>query len=187
MSLIVITGGMFAGKSTTLYRHIECAIIANQKTIVYKPIIDTRSGDDRVVTHSGLALKATILPIDPPADFSFEEADVYAFDEAQFFNPTWISKIDMLSFDKEVICACLNQDSNGVPFGIAPQLMALADDVVVVKAVCFDCKAKNAATKTFRTGTDKSVVYIGALAEYVALCKKCWNERTYKQYWPCCS
>jgi thymidine kinase len=174
--LTVITGSMFSGKTTELIRRIRCAEIARQRTLVLKPSIDTRSGLE-VVSHSGLRWAASIAevasPFRLPRDF-----DVLGVDEAQFLHEPWLDWLDALANEgKEVICACLNQDYRGQPFGIAHRLLALADNVIHLKAVCLACGAKDAATKTHRVGGGSEQVEIGGADRYQALCRRCWVAR----------
>lgn len=175
MSLIVITGSMFAGKTTTLLRYLECARIADQKVVLYKPETDTRVRGG-VQTHSGAIELAIALPAEPPHGWTFDPAEVYGFDEAQFLGSGWLALIDQLASDKEVVCSCLNQDCYGVPFGIAPSLLAMADNIVHIKAVCMSCKAKDVATKTHRTMRSSDMVVIGGSDKYMALCRDCWYK-----------
>jgi thymidine kinase len=171
--LTVITGSMFSGKTTELIRRIRCAEIARQRTLVLKPSIDTRSGLE-VVSHSGLRWTAAIAEIGSPFRLP-RELDVLGVDEAQFLGEAWVDTIDALANDgKEVICACLNQDFRGEPFGIAHRLLALADNVIHLKAVCLACGAKDAATKTFRVSNEGGQVEIGGCDKYQALCRRCW-------------
>ena len=171
--LTVITGPMFSGKTTELIRRIHCAEIARQRTLVLKPSIDTRSGLE-VVSHSGLRWAATIAEVSSPVSIP-REVDVLGIDEAQFLQETWLDALDRLACDgKEVICACLNQDFRGKPFGIADRLLALADNVIHLKAVCVCCGAKDAATKSFRMTGGAGTIEIGGAEKYQALCRRCW-------------
>jgi thymidine kinase len=198
--LTVITGSMFSGKTTELIRRIRCAEIARQRTLVLKPSIDTRSGLE-VVSHSGLRWAASVIspggtgegargssaegggprdrstgvtsPFRLPSEF-----DVLGIDEAQFLHEPWLDWIDGLAnAGKEVICACLNQDYRGQPFGISHRLLALADNVIHLKAVCLACGAKDSATKTHRVSSGTEQVEIGGADKYQALCRRCWVER----------
>lgn len=174
--LTVITGPMFSGKTTELIRRIHCAEIAGQITLVLKPGIDTRSGLE-VVSHSGLRRPARNVEVASPFAIP-QEVDVVGFDEAQFLGDAWVEVIDALaSSGKEVVCACLNQDSRGKPFGIARELLALADNIVHLKSVCKDCGAKDAATKTFRTASSEERIDIGGSDKYIPLCRPCWDKR----------
>jgi thymidine kinase len=171
--LTVITGPMFSGKTTELIRRIRCAEIARQRTLVLKPSIDTRSGLE-VVSHSGLRWAAAIAEVASPLRLP-RELDVLGIDEAQFLGDAWVETIDRLANEgKEVILACLNQDFRGEPFGIAHRLLALADNVIHLKAVCLACGAKDAATKTFRIANEGGQVEIGGADKYQALCRRCW-------------
>jgi thymidine kinase len=174
--LTVITGPMFSGKTTELIRRIHCAEIARQRTIILKPSIDTRSGLE-VVSHSGLRWAAAVAEVASPFRLP-REVDVIGIDEAQFLGESWFESIDALANEgKEVICACLSQDFRGAPFGIAQRLLAIADNIVHVKAVCLACGAKDAATKTFRTSASAAQVEIGGADKYQALCRRCWVAR----------
>jgi thymidine kinase len=181
--LTVITGPMFSGKTTELIRRIKCAEIARQRTLVLKPTVDTRSGLE-VVSHSGLRWAAALAdPGAPPVGAGVvsspfrlpRELDVLGIDEAQFLGEAWVEAIEQIANDgREVTCACLNQDYRGEPFGIAHRLLALADNVIHLKAVCVACGAKDAATKTFRTTGGDGQVEIGGADKYQALCRRCW-------------
>lgn len=172
--LTVISGCMFSGKTTSLLRYIECAKIAGQTTIILKPAIDTRCKIG-VSTHAGTIHEATIIPVMPlQEDMNMGSYDVYGIEEAQFLHYSWIKIIEQLAHKHEVVCSCLNQDYTGKPFGIAPTLMAMADEVVIVKAVCMKCKKKNTATKTHRLASDDGQIVIGGAEKYQALCRDCW-------------
>jgi thymidine kinase len=174
--LTVITGPMFSGKTTELIRRIRCAEIARQRTLVLKPTTDTRSGLE-VVSHSGLRWAAALAEVSSP--FRLPPLDVLGIDEAQFLGDAWVETIDAIANDgKEVILACLNQDYRGEPFGIADRLLALADNVIHLKAVCLACGAKDAATKTFRVSGGGGQVEIGGADKYQALCRRCWVARS---------
>lgn len=174
--LTVITGPMFSGKTTELIRRIRCAEIARQRTLVLKPSIDTRSGLE-VVSHSGLRWAASLAEVSSPFRLP-RELDVLGIDEAQFLGEAWVAAIDgIVNEGKEVILACLNQDYRGQPFGIADRLLAMADNVIHLKAVCVACGGKDMATKTFRISGGEGQVEIGGADKYQALCRRCWAER----------
>ena len=171
--ITVITGPMFSGKTTELIRRIRCAEIARQRTLILKPSVDTRSGLE-VVSHSGLRWAAVLAEVGSPHRLP-RELDVLGIDEAQFLGEAWVEAIDaMANAGKEVVLACLNQDFQGRPFGIADRLLAMADNVIHVKAVCLACGAKDAATKTFRISASEAQVEIGGADKYQALCRRCW-------------
>ena len=175
--LTVITGPMFSGKTTELIRRIKCAEIARQRTLVLKPTVDTRSNLE-VVSHSGMRWAAALAEVSSPFRLP-RELDVLGIDEAQFLGEPWVDAIDAIANEgREVVCACLNQDYRGEPFGIAHRLLALADDVIHLKAVCVACCGKDAATKTFRMTGGDGQVEIGGAEKYQALCRRCWVTRT---------
>lgn len=173
MSLTVITGPMAAGKTSYLLSEIDKSRIASQSVGIYKPLADTRSVG--IKTHSGLTSDAVILP-ELPRDFNgFGCVDVIAIEEAQFLDPLWVPIIDVASFDVDVIVTCLNLDRYGNPFGISPQLLALADDIILLKAVCVGCRTKDRATRTFAKVALDSQVAVGGTDKYESLCKSCWR------------
>jgi thymidine kinase len=175
--ITVITGPMFSGKTTELIRRIRCAEIARQRTLVLKPTTDTRSGLE-VVSHSGLRWAASLAEVASPGRLP-RDLDVLGVDEAQFLGEAWVHAIDaMANAGKEVVLACLNQDFKGEPFGIADRLLAMADNVIHLKAVCLACGAKDAATKTFRISGGEGQVEIGGAEKYQALCRRCWVAKS---------
>jgi len=174
--LTVITGPMFSGKTTELIRRLRCAQIAGQRILVLKPATDTRS-DLELLSHNGVRVPARNVhpqkPEAPPRD-----VDVLGVDESQFLNLDWLEALDQAANGgTEVVCACLNQDYLGRPFGIAGHLLARADQVVHLKAVCTGCGTKDGATKTQRVAGGDAQVEIGGSESYRALCRRCWSRR----------
>jgi thymidine kinase len=164
---------MFAGKTTELIRRMRCSRIAGQKTMVLKPRTDTRSGLE-IVTHEGVSHAAKVVEIGSPQSLP-QGIEVLGIDEAQFLGEGWVDALDKLVLSgTEVVCACLNQDYLGRPFGITPRLLAIADNIVHVKAVCVDCGRKDAATRTFRHSGGLGQVEIGGIDKYKAMCRGCW-------------
>lgn len=174
--LTVITGPMFSGKTTELIRRLRCAEIARQRTVCLKPATDTRSGLE-ILSHNGVRLAARVVEPTAPEPIP-AEVDVVGVDEAQFLAPAWLEVIDRLA-DRgcEIVCACLNQDYLGRPFGSSHQLLAMADQIVHLKAVCTGCGRKDRATKTLRIAGGERQVEIGGSERYRALCRSCWVER----------
>lgn len=172
MSLTIITGPMSSGKTSYLLSEVDKARIASQTAQIYKPLIDKRSSG--VSTHSGMTAEAIVLP-DTPIYNIFSGIDVIAIEEAQFLSEEWAKVINELSFDVEVICSCLNLDRFGKPFGITPQLLSLADEIISLKAVCIKCKEKDSATRTFGITQSDGQIVVGGLDKYQALCKSCWR------------
>lgn len=177
--LTVITGPMFSGKTSELIRRIRCAEIAQQQTLVFKPSTDTRSGLE-LLSHNGIRLAARVVDARRPSPLP-KGVQVLGIDEAQFLSERWIDSIEEIA-DRgvEVICACLNQDYLGRPFGLSHQLLARADHVVHLKAVCTECGRKDGATRSFRVAGGQEQVEIGGADKYCALCRPCWVKRRAK-------
>lgn len=177
-SVEVITGSMFCGKTDELIRRLRRATIARQKVQVFKPAIDNRYAERRVTSHAGSDYEA--LPIQQAADIlrSMEEdTTVVAIDEAQFFNMDIIPIVQKLA-DKglRVIVAGLDTDFRAEPFGPIPVLMAIADRVDKLHAICMICG--EAASRTQRLVDGKParyhdpVVIVGAAEMYEARCRE---------------
>lgn len=175
----VIVGCMFSGKSEELIRRIKRAIIANQKAIVFKPQIDNRYDLDKVVSHNGISIKA--IAINNPKEIAnySKDYEVIGIDEAQFFNEDLIDIVEELANSgKRVIIAGLDQDFRGEPFGIIPNLMAIADSVDKLHAICVVCGA--VATKSQRLVNDKPasyddpVILVGSKETYQPRCRNCF-------------
>lgn len=173
--LQVITGGMFAGKTDELLRRLERYIIANRKVVLVRPDTDTRDS----ITHNGKEFKGVILKSDDAATFEkiVADNDVIGLDEAQFFGELiyrTIKDIIQSGTDKIIIASGLDMDYTGEPFGIMPQLMAVADEVIKLHAVCEDCY--RAANVSYRLTNQKEQVVVGGKGEYTALCWECMND-----------
>lgn len=174
-SLTVIAGGMYAGKSSELIRYLSRSQYGKKSIQLFKPLLDNRYSASDVVTHSGTSLKA--VPVDSALDI-YSHLDprttVVGIDEAQFFDASISHVVDQLANEGlEVIVAGLNQDSSGNPFGSMPTLLALADNVITVRAVCVVCGQD--ACKTYRLAQDADQVLVGALGVYEARCRGCWK------------
>lgn len=175
----VIAGPMYSGKSEELIRRIRRAKIAKQKIQVFKPEIDTRYSKDDVVSHCGE--KEDAIPIKRGKDILKlleNDTDVVAVDEVQFFDDDIVKVLNDIADDnKRVICAGLDMDFRGEPFGCMPKLMAVAEFVDKIQAICVKCG--NPATRTQRLINEKpanyndKIVLIGAKESYEARCRKC--------------
>jgi thymidine kinase len=172
-SLEVICGPMFSGKSEELIRRIKRAIIAKQKVQVFKPALDDRYDISAVASHSqskhqAIAVKDTtdlLRHLDP-------DTQVVALDEAQFLDESLIPIIeDLANRGVRVIAGGLDQDSNGEPFGIMPILLAKADYVTKLQAICMVCGAL--ASRTQRMVHTGGQVLVGAAEAYEARCRHC--------------
>lgn len=184
--LTVITGPMFAGKSSALISRCMANVIADRYVIVFKPDNDIRydKGLTKITSHNMDTFPAVVLGRDFPSScwdiilVSKRKPDVVAFDEAQFFErEEMLETIDMLISDKyDVIIAGLSQDYKGNPFGAMPELLATADEIISLKAVCSNCKCIGIATRTYRKSNDADQIVVGGVDKYEARCHACWSS-----------
>lgn len=175
----VITGSMYCGKSEELIRRTKRARIAKQKVQVFKPLIDDRYSANNVVSHNGSKVEA--IPINHPdeiLDRVDEETDVVAIDEAQFFDLQITDVCEKLADQgKRVIVAGLDRDFRGEPFGPMPRLLALAEYVDKLQAICVKCGNPASRTQRLINGKpaayDDPVILVGAQEVYEARCRRC--------------
>lgn len=178
-SIELVCGSMFSGKTEELIRRIRRAIIARQKVQAFKPAIDNRYEVEKITSHNGLHFEA--LPINAAEEiFTHLEDDttVVAFDEVQFFDPNIVEICETLAEKgKRVICAGLDMDFRGVPFGLMPELMARAEHVDKLHAICVKCGEEASRTQRLIEGQpaafDDPVVLVGAAEVYEARCRQC--------------
>lgn len=172
-SLEVICGPMFSGKSEELIRRIKRAIIARQRVQVFKPALDDRYDASAIASHS--QRKHEAIPVKDSEELKRHldpEAEVVALDEVQFLDEGLIPVIDALARrGVRVIAAGLDQDSNGEPFGILPILLAKAEFITKLQAICMVCGA--AAGRTQRLVHTGGQVLVGAAEAYEARCRHC--------------
>jgi thymidine kinase len=167
---------MYAGKTTVLLQDLRRASLCNKRVVLCKPEQDTRYSRTAVVTHDGTIENA--LVIQAPEDLLFLGADVVGIDEAQFFDESIVEVVEALTRKGVmVIAAGLNLDSFGKPFGPMADLIARADRIEHLTAVCSSCYAD--ATRTLRTVDSKSQVLLGAHDAYRPMCYKCWCKHVY--------
>ena len=179
-SIEVICGSMFSGKTEELIRRLKRAKFANQKVEIYKPCIDVRYSDDQVVSHDSHSIPST--PIDSPASMLLLSSDVevVGIDEAQFFDETIVEVVQTLANrGVRVIVAGLDTDFLGKPFGPMPALMAVAEDVQKVHAVCMKCGSP--ANHSHRLSSSEQLVVLGEKDIYEPLCRHCYNEAMKKE------
>jgi thymidine kinase len=177
-SIEVITGSMFSGKTDELIRRLRRARIARQQVQVFKPVIDNRYAVEKVTSHAGTEFEAT--PIACAADLLplvQAGATVVALDEAQFFESEVCAICRTLAERGiRVIVAGLDQDFRGEPFGPMPQLMALAEHVDKLHAICAVCGGEASRTQRLINGQpawyDDPVVVVGASELYEARCRE---------------
>ena len=165
---------MFSGKTEELIRRLKRAQFAKQTVEIYKPCIDVRYSDDEVVSHDSHSIPST--PIDSPASMLLLSSDVevVGIDEAQFFDDTIVEVVQTLA-DRgvRVIIAGLDTDFMGKPFGPMPALMAVAEDIQKVHAICVKCGSP--ANHSHRLSASDKLVVLGEKDIYEPLCRHCYN------------
>ena len=172
--LEVICGGMFAGKSELLIHRLKRASYANKNIVAFKPAIDNRYSVEKIASHSGHTFDS--IPVKNVLDITnyiTNDTQVIGIDEAQFFDDSIIQIVELLSKNVDVYVAGLDLDSAGKPFGSMPHLLAIADKVTKVSAVCMKCGAD--ATRSQRLVSNSEQVMVGANGTYEARCRKCWT------------
>lgn len=171
----VICGSMFSGKTEELIRRLKRARIARQRVEIYKPAIDTRYSDNDVVSHDANSIPSTPVESDRSILLMASDAQVVGIDEAQFFDEAIVEVCNELANSgKRVIVAGLDMDFKGIPFGPMPQLMAIAEDVTKVHAICVKCG--NLAHVSHRIVKAEQRVLLGEQHEYEPLCRQCYNK-----------
>lgn len=171
----VICGSMFSGKTEELIRRIKRAIFAKQKVEIFKPALDTRYSEADVVSHEGNSIPST--PIDSSASLLLlaQGNDVIGIDEAQFFDENIIDVCNQLANQGiRIIIAGLDLDFKGAPFGPMPKLLAIADEVSKVHAICVRCGAL--AYVSHRLVNIEKQVLLGEKDEYEPLCRECYKK-----------
>lgn len=175
-SIEVICGSMFSGKTEELLRRLKRAEFAKLKIAVFKPQVDVRYDEGKLVSHDSNTI--TSNRIQNPIDIlnMVTEMEVVAIDEAQFFDNELIAVCNKLADDgKRVIIAGLDMDFLGKPFGVMPQLLAIAEHVTKVHAICIDCGS--IANHSFRLTKSKALVELGEKEEYKPLCRNCFSQQ----------
>ena len=170
--LEVVCGSMFSGKTEELIRRLKRAQIANLKVAIYKPATDTRFDKEKVVSHDANSIPS--VPIDLAKNILLlaEDADVIGIDEAQFFDDGIIPVCETLVMQgKRVIVAGLDMDYLGKPFGPMPQLLAIADFITKLHAICVRCG--HLANVSYRTSAEEGTVVLGEKNNYEPRCRIC--------------
>jgi len=167
----VITGCMFSGKTEELIRELRCFQIAKLQIIVFKP---NMGAELEIISHDGEKFKA--FPIKNPYNIMAFDSDVVGIDDGQFFGEELVEVVKKIAYNgKRVIIAGLDMDFRGEPFGPMPQIMAIADDVLKLHAVCAVCGQDATMTQRLINGKpakyDDPVIIIGAEEKYEARCR----------------
>jgi thymidine kinase len=175
----VICGSMFSGKSEELIRRVRRTQFAKQKCVTFKPSIDNRYSEIEVVSHNGMKVPAyAISQSSQMLDYVTEDIEVVAIDEIQFFDDEVLHVVQQLAnMGKRVICAGLDQDFRGLPFGQVPQLLAIAEHVTKLNAVCAVCASPASRTQRLINGKPASfhdpIILVGASESYEPRCRHC--------------
>ncbi len=172
----VVCGSMFSGKTEELLRRVKRARLARRRVVLFKPRVDNRYDDVKVVSHEGIKAEATAIA-SAAEIFTFvnleNPPDVVGIDEAQFFDDALVDAAEKLAnAGVRVICAGLDQDYRGKPFGPMPALMSVAEYVTKLQAVCSRCGA--AACRSQRLVGMEGQLFVGGAADYEPRCRRCF-------------
>ncbi|GAB6101636.1 thymidine kinase [Thermococcus atlanticus] len=181
--LEVITGPMFAGKTTELIKRIERQIFAKRKAALFKPAIDNRYSENEVVAHNGLRYDAFVIPTDEEGVGRIAEItegerfEVIGVDEVQFFPISIVGMLNRLADEGiYVIASGLNLDFKGDPFPVTKELLVRADNIIYLTAVCTVCGAPATRTQRLINGKpaprDSPVILVGGRESYEARCRR---------------
>ena len=170
----VVCGSMFSGKTEELIRRLRRAQFAKQKVEIFKPQIDTRYHEEKVVSHQGNEIMSTPVPASSNILLLANDVDVIGIDEAQFFDMELVNVCKQLANSGvRVIVAGLDMDFQGQPFGPMANLLACAEYVTKVHAICMNCGSL--AHISHRKTTETNLVLLGETDSYEPLCRDCYN------------
>lgn len=176
----VICGSMFSGKTEELIRRLNRARIAKQKVEIFKPAMDVRYDETNVVSHNETSIVSTPVQSAQQILLMANEVEVVGIDEVQFFDSEIIEVCNTLANNGvRVIVAGLDMDFQGNPFGPMPQLLAIAEQVTKVHAICMSCG--DLAQYSHRTAAGDKLVMLGEMDSYEPLCRKCFNEHIHDE------
>jgi thymidine kinase len=176
----VITGSMFSGKTEELIRRLRRAQFAGLKVEIFKPSLDKRYSEDRVVSHDDKSIVST--PVDNASSILLlaGEVDVVGIDEAQFFDSSIVEVCNKLADNGvRILIAGLDMDFMGNPFGPMPALLSIAEYITKVHAICMRCGSL--AQYSFRKSEEEQVVVLGEKDKYEPLCRECYNKAINKR------
>ncbi len=172
----VICGSMFSGKTEELIRRLKRAKIANLKVEIFKPAIDIRFDENDVVSHDANSIHSTPIDNSQTILLLTEGVDVVGIDEAQFFDDQIMNVCEILALKGiRVIVAGLDMDYLGKPFGQMPNLLAIADYITKLHAICMKCG--NIANISYRKTDEQGQVVLGEKDNYEPRCRKCYYEK----------
>lgn len=174
--LEVICGPMFSGKTEELIRRLTRAQYARQVVQIFKPAIDDRYDDSSVVSHSDQSLQGIAVEgLDEIREMLGGSVEVIGIDEVQFFGPDVVEFCEgMADMGRRVIVAGLDQDYRGEPFEPMPRLLAIAEYITKLSAICVQCG--NPAHRSYRLAEDPQQVLVGSDDQYEARCRRCFKK-----------
>lgn len=173
----VICGSMFSGKTEELIRRMKRAKFAKQNVEIFKPGIDTRYDEEMVISHDANEIQSTPVPSSSNIPILANNVDVVGIDEAQFFDEGLVNVCNQLANNgTRVIVAGLDMDFKGDPFGPMPYIMACAEYVTKVHAICMRCG--ELANHSHRIIDEEKLILLGEVDEYEPLCRNCYNNAT---------
>jgi thymidine kinase len=176
----IVCGSMFSGKTEELIRRLKRAKFANQKVEIFKPAIDIRYSNEEVVSHDAHAILSTPVETSDSILLLTGDVDVVGIDEVQFFDDNIVNVCQQLANrGVRVICAGLDMDYLGKPFGPMPALMAVAEYVTKVHAICVKCG--NLAQHSHRLSKSDKLVELGEKDTYEPICRHCFNKAMTEQ------
>lgn len=174
-SIEVICGSMFSGKTEELIRRLKRAKIAKQKVEIFKPEVDNRYDEEAVVSHDSNQIHSTPVPASANIPLLINDEQVVGIDEAQFFDMELVGVCNQLANQGiRVIVAGLDMDFKGKPFGPIPALLATAEYVTKVHAICVRCG--NLANHSHRISKEEKLVMLGETESYEPLCRDCFQD-----------
>ena len=174
-SIEVITGSMFSGKTEELIRRLRRAQFAGLKVEIFKPSLDKRYSETRVVSHDDKSINSTAVDNPSAILLMTGGVDVIGIDEAQFFDKSIVDVCNSLADQGiRIIITGLDMDFMGNPFGPMPSLLAIAEHITKVHAICMRCG--NLAQYSYRKSSEDQVVLLGEKDHYEPLCRYCYNK-----------
>ena len=172
----VVCGSMFSGKTEELIRRLNRALLARQKVEIFKPKVDKRYSQNDIVSHNESSIKSTPVHFARDILLQCENCEVIGIDEAQSFDPDIVLVSNELANQgKRVIIAGLDMDFQGIPFEPIDKLMAIAEYITKVHAICMECG--NVASYSYRRSRSTKKVVLGEKDIYEALCRSCFYQK----------
>ncbi len=176
----VICGSMFSGKTEELIRRLKRAQFAKQKVEIFKPLVDTRYHEEKVISHDENEIRSTPVPAAANIRLLADNCDVVGIDEAQFFDDEIVTVCnDLANMGIRVVVAGLDMDFKGNPFGPMPALMATAEYVTKVHAIC--TRTGNLANYSFRKSNNNKLVLLGETEAYEPLSRAAFYKAMLKE------